>query len=441
MPDAWGHPTALEAYLGRRDQNQQLGNQAAAAQLQQATGLMALMSQMKAQQEAEQVKGVMANSPDLPTAITGLQKLGTQPAIKTAMSLSELIKEQTANAEAKRQQQFFSPENQQRFMVPGAPGSPGVAKPEGDVAGPWMNPTPDKPPQMDVRNFAMTGAMQGIKGMEPLLNHMTQRDQAQAQLAQTYQLAHERLQRDYALAEQRGADQRELAQMRIDAQRQMAALAASLRQPPNTQVIDTQQGKLQRNPQTGAWEPVIDPTTGQRARGMSMTGGTFEANQGQRFESNPIVKAYVSLAPDVEVMNNYMAKRDSVPVSERAVYDKDLVNNFMRVTHPKGDQISNFERKDLAGLPALPDRITRAIVGFMNGQYVPDNVATEMAKIVNEKFKAKGGQVNNLRAKMVEDMTRNGASPDAIRDVVGGNAPKIAPGSVLKFDAQGNPLP
>lgn len=164
--------------------------------------------------------------------------------------------------------------------------------------------------------------------------------------------------------------------------------------------------------------------------------GNYERAVSNDFERHPVVKDFVSLKPDVDVVQNYMTRRATVPVAQRAVYDKNLVNTFMRVTHPKGDQISNFERKDMGALPALPDRITRAIEGFFSGSYVPDDVAAEMANVVNEKFTAKQAQVADLENKMVEDVRRRGGNPAAIRRIT-----RAADVRRINSDAEYNALP
>jgi len=200
---------ALSAYLGVRDANNRqtaLNANTAAQQI----GILGMLQQQALQRqrlaEDERVRSAMATGD-----VNEIAKINPQ----AASALLQLREQQ-------RQQQFFSPENRARFSTPGRPE---YALPD-DVAGPVQAA---EPATFNLPAFAQEGVMQGVKGAEPLLNHLTQRDAQRQQLAQNFQLAQQRLQRDYDLAAQRGADQRELAQMRIDGQRELRQLMAALR--------------------------------------------------------------------------------------------------------------------------------------------------------------------------------------------------------------------
>ena len=208
-------------------------------------------------------------------------------------------------------------------------------------------------------------------------------------------------------------------------QKDMLDYANRLKPDPKDEIISTSTGVFSRS-RDGKMTRLVDPDTGQPLR-----PGNFSPNAERQFskdfESHASVKEYTSLKPDVEVVNNYMKARPSVSEAQRSVYDKNLVNTFMRMTHPKGDQISNFERKDLGALPALAPRILKSIEGFFEGSYVPDDVAAEMAKVINDKFDAKEKIVSDIEAKMVDDVTRQGGNAATIRKVTRGKVPTQTP--------------
>src|SRR5258706_8664112 len=62
----------LAGYLGQ----QQINEQRSAHQLQQAGGLLSLQNAIDAQNETQQVRGILASSPDLETAVSHLSKAG-----------------------------------------------------------------------------------------------------------------------------------------------------------------------------------------------------------------------------------------------------------------------------------------------------------------------------------------------------------------------------
>lgn len=220
------------------------------ADLQTAGVLSSLQDKQRARDSEQALKAALATGD-----MNAVARLNPQ----VAGVLANLQHTQAQTGEIQRQNAFYSPQNMAQFQTPGTPGHAAeTASP--DVVGPPSPQIAPTPPTTDLRGMALAGAAQGIKGTEPLLNHLAIRDQAQASLAQTGQLRRESLQKDYDLAAQRSEDQRlsraEQAQSRAD----MIRLAASLRQPHQPQIVQTADGVYTLGA-NGVPQALVDPNT------------------------------------------------------------------------------------------------------------------------------------------------------------------------------------
>lgn len=130
-----------------------------------AVGILGALQQQAMQRQAAEQQGLLKQA--LATGdIDTVAKIDP----RAAATLSQLL-------DAKRQQQFFAPENVAKYSTPGRPE---YALPE-DVAGPVQAA---EPAQVNLPAFAQAGVMRGVPGMEPLLNHLTAAQLRQAQLEQ-----------------------------------------------------------------------------------------------------------------------------------------------------------------------------------------------------------------------------------------------------------------
>ena len=346
-------------------------------------------------------------------------------------------------AEDKRQ--YFSPENRARFIETPSEAPPITHDEEGNAY-----PQVEGQPRFNMGRFVEEGASRGVIDPEKYMDHLGRREDKQMQIAAQVQQARERIQGQIEVARINGASREQIAQMMQEGRREIAELAGQTQRQVAQIGAEARRDVANLSAANAPLSPIADSQspTGYRyatrgeARGQPAPSpfasnlGNYERNVSNDFEKHPVVKRYMELVPEVEVVTSYMARRPQVPPAQRAVYDKNLVNAFMRVTHPKGDQISNFERKDLAGLPALPDRIVRAVEGFFTGAYVPDDVAKEMAQMVTDKTTALRTQVADIENKTVEDVRRRGGNVNVIRRVTrGADVPRIA------SDAEFNALP
>lgn len=420
--------SSIPFYGAYRARQSQMRDESA-DEMRQVAGAVSLADMLRKQGQEQQMRDVLTKTGGDPAkAIPLMVQSGN---IQGAHTLSQLLENQGQDAErqqkvaaAQRAAQFYSPANQAQFATPGQAAGPAPDPQEIAQSEDYDTPMPTQrsavAPSFDLERMVRAGASQGVINPEVALNHMTQRRQADAEREQRLFIAQQQIQRDIQIARERGADQRELRQMMINGNLQIAAMRNDNRpeQPLETVQDPTSPTGYRRVSRSEALnQPAPAPFSGNL--------GNYERSVSNDFEKHPVVKGYMDLQPDVDVVNNYMQRRPSVPSAQRATYDKNLVNTFMRVTHPKGDQISNFERKDLGALPALGPRFSKAIEGFFEGAFVPDDVAKEMAGIINEKFNARGAQVAEIENKTVEDVSRRGGNPDVIRRVTRGKANNV----------------
>lgn len=301
MPYGWEPQDPLAAYFDQRKQNNAQGAANVNAGVQGIAGLGALQKQM----QERQLMQALASGDDAALARTpgGLQAL-----IQKAQVQEHLAKA----AGAQREQQFFSPENRAQFMTGGAPAVPAQAPatPNDDEgnANPGVPAQPAVPGQLDLAKFAQAGAAQGIKGAEPLLNHLAQRDQAKATMLQNMQIANDKIQKDYDLAAQRGADAKELAQIRLDGQKELRVLAGSIaaagRREPQPHYITNADGIFQVGA-NGQAMPVMGPD------GKPLTGKTTA----DKVIPSPIAKAYTENANSLRKIDSALEKVKNFPDS------------------------------------------------------------------------------------------------------------------------------
>lgn len=278
-------------------------------------------------------------------------------------------------------------------------------------------------PSASVRNAgtALTGRLESIDARQEALKAAREQRMVELQM---------RLQ-DQSLARQERAEaQQELERMRIEGRRDLLGVAASLRAPREDKILEVVDPK---NPSRAIGMPQSEYLRRREAgEDLALRGGGLNPNQiaqiedraSRYLENNPTVKLFTALEPEVRVVQNYMPRRASESNANRAVYDKNLVNTFLRMTHPKGDQISNFERRDLAGLPDVYDRFKTSIASVFQGRHLPDDIANAMNMVIQEKYGAMHNTVSAIENQAVSTVTRQGGSADAVRRITRQTGPK-----------------
>lgn len=204
------------------------------ADVSNATGALTLVEHLKQMQQAQQLRDALASG--------DAGALARAPGGLAALLQQAQLKEHLAKgAAAERETAFFSPENRAQFMTPGTPAvaaqAPVTPNDDEGNANTGVVAQPATPGQFNLRAFAESGAGQGIKGAEPLLNHLAQRDQVRATMEQNATLRREALQQQAELARQRSEDMRFSLSERNQARMDYARLAASLRPQPQEPLV------------------------------------------------------------------------------------------------------------------------------------------------------------------------------------------------------------
>lgn len=249
------------------------------ADLQTAGVLSSLQDKQRARESEQTLKAALATGD-----IDAVAKINPQ----AAGVLANL-------QETRRQSNFYSPQNMAQFQTPGAPGSP--SPPDAMGGGPAM---PATTPTTNLSAMALAGAAQGIKGTEPLLNHLAQRDQARATMAQAAALARERTQKDYDLAAQRSEDRQRSDEQRRQDRIDMIRLSASLRPERPEQPLEAVMGD--------DGKPTLVP----RSEAIGRTPAT-RSNSPERAIPASVSKAYVENATALRKIDRAMAEIDKTP--------------------------------------------------------------------------------------------------------------------------------
>ena len=168
---------------------------------------------------------------------------------------------------------------------------------------------------------------------------------------------------------------------------------ASTNEPQGSTVI-TSDGLF--NKVGGKLVPLVHPTTGEPLRSASSDNQSLNRSISLRrtYDSNPEVVLANSLEPKVGPMADYIIKistpdqRTGVKEKPTAVSDAELTKLFIMTTHPKGDQISNMDLREIAKLPDLPGRVKVAIGGFFEGKTLDDDIRKDMWSSISNKYNA-----------------------------------------------------
>ena len=216
--------------------------------------------------------------------------------------------------------------------------------------------------------------------------------------AQARELQQERLQAQATLAKQRSEDQALSQAERNQARMDMIRLAASLRAPPAPRApIATDQGLFTQGPH--GLQPMMNPNQpDQQLRPPSVvSGGNQQALALRRmYEANPQVKLANSLEPRVAPTAEYIASVGKG--MGNSVSDAELVKLWLMTTHPKGDQISNLDYREIAKMPDLAGRIANVAGNFVFGKTLDSDTRNSMWNSISQKYKSTAAQRDKIKA-------------------------------------------
>lgn len=171
----------LGGYLAQEEYNRNAG-----AEQQQATARnLAMLAQMRQLKQDADVRAVMANAPDAQTAIPSLLKLGPS-GVAAANSLAGLAEHQAKLAKSQREAQFYSPENQAKFM------DTIVTPPDNPVGELGPNP-PTETKQLNADKMLAAAASQNLISPEAWANHKAQRENQRMQIVAQFQAKEQQL--------------------------------------------------------------------------------------------------------------------------------------------------------------------------------------------------------------------------------------------------------
>ena len=118
------------------------------------------------------------------------------------------------------------------------------------------------------------------------------------------------------------------------------------------------------------------------------------------YDRHPEVKLANSLEPKVGPMADYI-----VSIGRgmgNPVGDAELVKLWLMTTHPKGDQISNLDHRQIEKMPDLWGRVKNVAGNFAFGKTLDADTRRDMWKSVSEKFKATDSVRQRTRAEVLQ---------------------------------------
>lgn len=349
--------------------------------LDRAGAIQGLLAKMQAQKAQQAIIGVMSS--DAPMEVKLRQVMRIPGGIEVAGKLAQMQKSQMEAAQAERERAVFSPENIARNTTPG---QAAIAEPPPELGG---GPGREAiAPRVNVDALRQQAAMTGPKGMEAYSAHQAAEAQRRATMEATAQARKDAL-------EARLFQIETLSQDRALSREQQANLAA-------------QANALRRE--------LADQSNATRSATRDILRPWQIDTVVNRFETNPQVKKVSDLLPEVQVLNDAFKARSKAPVAEKATYDNNLVNAFMRATHPRGGQINRFERADVGALGNIGARIQTGILSYFEGKQLPDDVAAQMVNVVNDKFNAQSKQVRQMHENVKSRVKAAGGDPSLVRD-------------------------
>ena len=272
-------------FLQGFNQQNAFNQQRTGADIANAGGALTLLDHIRKAQQAKQLQDALASGDESALMRTpgGLQALLQRAQVQEA---------QAKLGQSQREAAVFSPENIARNTTPAVPGiAPGID----DLGGGPGRPA--QAPQVNIDALRQQAAMTGVKGMEAYSQHQANETQKRQNFALQVAALQERA-RD---ADMRSADrnagieaQKQGRADAIQARKDIAALAASMRQPPQPQMVTNSEGVFQVG-RDGVANPVMGPDgkplTGkapEKALPVSASQRLFENNQNLRRARNAL---------------------------------------------------------------------------------------------------------------------------------------------------------
>jgi len=194
--------------------------------------------------------------------------------------------------------------------------------------------------------------------------------------------------------------------------RALAAQNAANRQYP---IVQTADGIFERTPQ--GLVRLTNPQTGDPLRPASLTAGDRGDRRDamglyEKVESDPQVKLYKSIAPKFDTALSYFNEVKKDPSRQSNASDLALVKTFISMIHPKGDQISNLDMRNIDQLPGLDERIVGAVTNVLDGKQLQPKVREDFMRLMSSQFGNLNSQVVGIEDRRRQEAQHFGLDPD-----------------------------
>jgi hypothetical protein len=175
------------------------------------------------------------------------------------------------------------------------------------------------------------------------------------------------------LAQQTDATRREIAAM-VDATRRFAMdnrqpeAPVAVIGPDGRPVFVSRQDAIGKTPWSGSPEQF-----NVRMGKDEITNARFLRRE---FDADPTIKRLGQWEPQLDRVASYMEGLTAGKTKQSGADDEALVKLYLSMNHPKGDQISNLDRKVLSNFAHLPSRVISAISSFIGGRDLGSDART-----------------------------------------------------------------
>ena len=139
--------------------------------------------------------------------------------------------------------------------------------------------------------------------------------------------------------------------------------------------------------------------TGVKPQGLTTSGNQQAMALRRDYNANPEVKLANSLEPKVGPTAEYVASVGGG--MGNAVGDAELVKLWLMTTHPKGDQISNLDHRQIQSMPDLWGRVKNVAGNFVFGKTLDADTRADMWRSISQKYKATAAMRDKYKADVI----------------------------------------
>lgn len=383
------------------------------AQMQQAQGLMQLMQAKTQMGQQQGLAALMQSDMPMEQKLAQLPRFGA-PGLAAAKSLMDIQTMQGAMQDKQRGRDFWKDEAP-TFTTPAQPARAFNDTPTGGMMGFQSGAAEDAGPQgmipgtpagTNLRGLLEAGARRGVIDPMALVKHEeTIAEKTASRVTRSEELVQRLQQQEREYAKEREA-RAERQQEGFAQQRAMAQFGVANRQPERvTPYSDI--GRIRQDVANG----IISSDEGNKALADLQSRKTFTLDRTSfdkgaklraEYERNPEVKAANAMEATFNPIMNYMESLRTNPKGFNDTEDMRVLKAYLAATHPKGDQINNMDRKELAKLGSLDERFSNGIESFFRGKNLPDNVRSGMVNVIGSKFSVYDGQRKASRSEKLK---------------------------------------